>query len=82
MWQSLAGTGRLRGGHASLARSRPPWSTGSIRCRLLSLRHEENRLFARGIDLCHETALRGDRFGRLFAADISLHALERLRVPQ
>lgn len=38
---------------------------------LLSLRNEEDLLFERGVDLCHETMLMWwNRFGPMFAGDI------------
>ena len=46
----------------------------------LSLRHVEDLLFERGIDLCHETVrLWWNRFGPLFAADIRRQRTSRMR---
>ncbi len=44
----------------------------------LSLRNVEDLLFARGIDICHETVrLWWNRFGPLFAADIRGQRVDR-----
>ena len=46
----------------------------------LSLRNVEDLLFERGIDLCHETVrLWWDRFGPMFAADISRQRVSHMR---
>jgi putative transposase len=46
----------------------------------LSLRNVEDLLFARGIDICHETVRHWwNRFGPLFAADIRRQRVSRMR---
>lgn len=46
----------------------------------LSLRNVEDLLFERGIDICHETVrLWWNRFGPLFAADITRQRVSRMR---
>lgn len=46
----------------------------------LSLRNVEDLLFERGIDLCHETVrMWWNRFGPLFAGDIRLQRISRMR---
>ena len=46
----------------------------------LSLRNDEDLLFERGIDACHETVrFWWNRFGPLFAADIRCQCVSRMR---
>lgn len=46
----------------------------------LSLRNVEDLLFERGIDVCHETVrLWWNRFGPMFASDITPAAISRMR---
>ena len=46
----------------------------------LSLRNVEDLLFERGIDICHETVrLWWNRFGPMFAAEISRKRVQRMR---
>jgi putative transposase len=46
----------------------------------LSLRHVEDLLFERGIDICHETVrLWWNSFGPLFTADIRRRRVSRMR---
>jgi len=46
----------------------------------LSLRHVEDLLFERGIDICHETVrFWRNRFGPMFAANIRRQRVSRMR---
>ncbi len=46
----------------------------------LSQRNVEDLLFDRSIDICHETVrLWGNRFGPMFAAEISKKRVDRMR---